>query len=69
MALGDVPERYDRSRIQQIISTVDRELSRRQVAGLDYEVGPGAKIVLTAPNGSRWALTVSNAGALVVTAA
>lgn len=69
MALGDAPERYDRSKIQQIISAVDRELGKRQVAGLDYEVGPGAKVILTAPNGSRWALTVSNAGALVVTAA
>lgn len=69
MPLGDMPERYDRSRIQQVISTINRELGKRQVAGVDYEVGPGAKVILTAPNGSRWALTVSNAGALVVTAA
>lgn len=33
----------------------------------DVEVGPGAKIILTSPDGKRWALTVSNLGALVVT--
>jgi hypothetical protein len=33
----------------------------------DYEVGAG-RIILTAPNGSRWVLTVSNLGVLSATA-
>ena len=34
----------------------------------DIEAGPGAKLILTSPDGKRWAVTVSDAGALVVTA-
>lgn len=36
--------------------------------GQDVEILPGQRAILHAPNGSRWMLAVSNAGALSATA-
>ncbi len=47
-------------------------LNRTQKIDEDFEpptvAGAGSRIVMTAPNGTRWALSVSNAGATVWTA-
>lgn len=34
----------------------------------DFELQPGARFILTSPNGTRYSVTVSNAGVLSATA-
>lgn len=67
MNLPNPPASYD---------TQDQGLTRRRLQeadqrnhkrNQDIEVG-AARVILTSPNGARWALTVSNAGALSATA-
>lgn len=47
-------------------------LNRTQKLEEEYEppnvIGTGSRIVMTSPNGTRYAVTVSNAGAWVLTA-
>ena len=50
-------------RKSQIIEAADRSNHKR---GQDVEVG-AARLILTAPNGTRYSVSVSNAGAIVVT--
>jgi hypothetical protein len=67
MNLSAAPPGYDRAdeaRTRDAMRRADGENHKR---GRDVEVG-AARLILTAPNGSRWALSVSNAGAVVFTA-
>lgn len=63
MRLPPVPHIYvpDHLReLQRQIEAADRATVKE---GRDHEVGSG-RVILTAPNGTRWALQVSDAGAL-----
>lgn len=44
--------------------TIQEEFRQVVRRDRDYEPNPDARIILTSPNGTRYALTVSNAGAL-----
>lgn len=60
-------QRYDPIAEAQRNELVEQAFGRAFARGERIEAGePG--VVLTAPNGSRWLLTVSNAGALGATA-
>jgi hypothetical protein len=48
--------------------TLQRWAANVHERGQDIEVGRNAKLILTAPDGGRWAVTVDNTGTLVVTA-
>lgn len=62
---GDRYDRLGESQRNAVLEQSDRlNLKRNQ----DLELNRGARIILTAPNGSRWILTVSNTGALSTTA-
>ena len=50
----------DQDRLRTDLEVADLENFKR---GRDLEIGAG-RIILTSPNGTRWVLTVSNAGAL-----
>ncbi len=66
MNLPAAPAEYDRAeeaRLREALRRADGENHKR---GRDVEVG-AARLVLTAPNGARWVLSVSNAGAAVFT--
>jgi hypothetical protein len=54
---------YDAFNEQRFRDETKRELDRRLVVGRDIEVGQG-RVILISPNGTRYALTVSNAGVL-----
>lgn len=63
MILPKSPAAYnqaDQDRLREALRRADGESVKR---GRDVEVG-GARLILTAPNGSRWAVSVSNSGAL-----
>lgn len=48
-----------------VIEEADRKNVKKNT---DIEMGGGAKLILHSPNGTRWNITVSNAGALTATA-
>lgn len=60
---GSYSPRYDLERNRQL-EAADRQNLKR---GKDIEVGPG-RLILTAPNGTRYAVSVDNTGALTTDA-
>jgi hypothetical protein len=67
--LGAAPSKYDQRAEQELRTEVDRRdlMVFKKGAHLDLG-GSSFYIVLYSPNGNRWAVSVSNAGALTVTA-
>lgn len=63
MKLPKPPAQYDAANETQLRSAIEREDARNLKKGGNLLIGKGA-LVLTAPNGSLWQITVSNAGAL-----
>lgn len=57
------PEKYSRADQQAMRAEIKRELDRRVVKSTDFEPSPG-RIILRSPNGSRFAVEVSDAGVL-----
>lgn len=57
-------ERADQDRLREALRRADGEYLKR---GRDVEVGSG-RLILTAPDGSRWAIRVSNTGLLTAAA-
>lgn len=68
MRLPDPSARYDQQaegrRNREIEQADARNLKRQQ----DIEFTSGMRLIMPSPDGTRWSLTVSNAGALVLTA-
>jgi len=67
MKLPIAPQAYDRANEQQTRFQLEQEDAQNLKRGNDVEMGRG-RIILTAPNGSRWVLTVGNTGTLGTTA-
>ena len=69
MGLGLIkpPPRYDQTYVIQINQALESEDLRNRKKGTDVEMGPGEKLILRAPNGTRWMLTVSNTGTVGAT--
>ena len=63
MRLNRATEVYDREDQDRLRSDLEREDERNRKAGQDISLSD-ERLILTAPDGSRWAITVSNAGAL-----
>lgn len=63
MKLPTPPSRYDPTVETRRNNILELELARALRRDTDAELG-GGRLVLTAPNGTRWALSVSNAGVL-----
>lgn len=61
------PSRYDERYQSELNGQLERLLDQKFHRGERVEAG-AAGVVLTAPDGSRWLLTVSNAGVLGTTA-
>ncbi len=67
MNLPSPPPRYeptDQARLREELRRTDAENHKR---GRDVEIGAG-RVILTSPNGTRYAITVDNAGVLGTTA-
>lgn len=67
MKLPAPSKQYDAANEAQTRSAIEREDARNLKKGGKILVGKGA-LVLTAPNGSLWQVTVSNSGVLSATA-
>ncbi len=67
MILPKASAQYDAANEMQTRAAIEREDARNLKKGGNILAGKGA-LVLTAPNGSLWQITVSNAGALSATA-
>ena len=48
-------------------SATERAIDATHKRGEDVEVSPG-RLIIKSPNGNRWSITVSNAGAVSATA-
>lgn len=67
MKLPRPPIRYDERFQQQQQAALERELQRCHKRNEDMEMGR-TRLILSSPNGSRFALSVDNAGALTAVA-
>lgn len=66
MNLPKAAPQYDAANETQMRSAIEREDARNLKKGGNILLGKGA-LVLTAPNGSLWEVTVSNSGLLSAT--
>jgi hypothetical protein len=69
ITLPSPPPDYDQSAEAQRNQILEQADAGNHKRGTDLELGPGERIVMRSPNGTRYFLTVSNAGALEITAA
>jgi hypothetical protein len=68
MKLPNPPIQYDQSFESQrngFIEQIEQQTFKRQA---DVEITLPQRLILRSPNGNRWVISVSNAGALVVSA-
>lgn len=63
MRLPRPPERYDPRDQAELRVQLERADDASHKRGQDVEIG-AARLILRAPNGTRYSITVSNAGAL-----
>lgn len=68
MRLPDPASAYDPARERQRNVVLEQADQQNRKRGQDLELGEGERIVLTAPDGGRWALTVNNDGTLATSA-
>lgn len=67
MRLPDPPDRYSPDLARETNRALESEDSRNLKRGRDIEMQDG-RVILKSPNGTRYAITVDNAGALSTTA-
>lgn len=63
MTLPVPPQQYsqqDQARTREQLNTW---LQRARMKGVDVEIVAGERFIMTSPNGTRWQMGVSNAGA------
>jgi len=64
LQLPKPPEQWTQNwhqRFNQYLENNDLDVRKKRT---DVELGPGEKLVLRSPDGHRWSIVVSNAGAL-----
>lgn len=61
--VGNVFDRITEENRNRVLKQADAENHKRN---RDVEIGNG-RLILTSPNGTRWNITVSNAGAISAT--
>lgn len=67
--LGAAPSKYDQRLEQEFRTEVDKRDRMVHKKGRHIDLGGSDfYVIMYSPNGSRWAVSVSNAGALTVTA-
>lgn len=63
MRLPDPPQRYSQDHQSDIQVRLEAEDQKAHKRGRDIEVSP-ARLILASPDGTRWSVTVDNAGVL-----
>jgi hypothetical protein len=64
MSLPRAPNAYSREDQDRLRTELDKMDAKSRKAGQDVEVAGSERLILSSPNGSRWDIQVSNAGAL-----
>ena len=67
MILPNASVRYDSTLIDRITNLIEQADNLNHKKNQDVEIG-AARLILRAPNGSRYSVTVDNAGTLGATA-
>lgn len=63
MRLPKPSEKYSRDDQARLQATLEQADAANHKRGRDVEINPG-RLILTSPDGTRWSVTVSNAGTL-----
>lgn len=63
MKLQQAPDRYSAREQQELVRQIEQADQLNHKRNRDVEIG-FARLILTSPNGTRYAITVSNAGAI-----
>jgi hypothetical protein len=64
MSLPRAPGAYSKDDQDRFRKTLDQRDTQNRKKQQDVEVAGSEKLILSSPNGSRWSVEVSNAGAL-----
>jgi hypothetical protein len=64
MSLTRAPNAYTREDQDRLRTELDKMDAANRKKGQDVEVAGAERLILSSPNGSRWSIRVSNAGAL-----
>lgn len=64
MSLLRAPNAYSREDQDRLRTDLDKMDAANRKTGRDVEVAGSERLILSSPNGSRWDIQVSNAGAL-----
>ena len=68
MTQKQAPAAYDLRFMQQLLNDLQTFQRQTYAKTTHIDLNPNTYIIMTSPNGTRYSLTVSNAGAVVVTA-
>lgn len=64
MSLLRAPDGYSREDQDRLRADLDKMDGKNRKTGQDVEIAGSERLILASPNGSRWSVVVSNAGAL-----
>ena len=64
MSLLRAPDAYSREDQDRLRTDLDKMDAANRKTGRDVEVAGSERLILSSPNGARWSIRVSNAGAL-----
>jgi len=64
MSLLRAPFAYSREDQDRLRTTLDAQDAANRKKAQDVEIAGAERLILASPNGSRWSVVVSNAGAL-----
>lgn len=67
MKLPRPPQGYDALAEAQRNLLLEQEIERAHKRNQDVELAGGTRLILKSPDGTRWSITVSNAGAISAT--
>jgi hypothetical protein len=61
------PDRYDRGYMARLLMELNRRDVNTRKGNADVEIAGSQRLILSSPDGTRWSITVSNAGAISAT--
>lgn len=65
--IRQAPGQYDPRFMQELLNDIAKMKRETYQKRVNIDLDPDSYIIMTSPNGTRYSVTVSNAGALVVT--
>lgn len=68
MKLANPPERYDRRDQAVMRRQIEQSIARAYQRGQDVELPRGVRLILSSPNGTRYAISVADNGDLLTEA-